>query len=304
MIKPLVAVLTNASLVCTGGGAFREVAAQSGLTFQHVNGASGRYHLPEILGAGCALLDYDRDGDLDVLLVQGRPLESAGAAPADPLRPQLFRNDLGAAGSRRTLRFSNVSERAGFAVGDYGMGAAVGDYDNDGDPDVYMTNFGQNRLYRNDGGGTFADVTRAAGDGLDDPRWSTSASFSDYDGDGDLDLFVANYVDFTVAGAKVCHDPTGVRDYCGPLHFRPVPDRLFRNNGDGTFADVSESSGITRADGAGLGVSAVDLNGDSRVDFFVANDGSANQLWLNRGDGTFEDGALVAGVAFNMDGKP
>jgi hypothetical protein len=304
MMKPLLAMLTNASLLCTGSGAFREVAAQSGLIFHHVNGASGRYHLPEIMGAGCALLDYDSDGDLDVLLLQGHALEPGGAAAAGSSRPQLFRNDLAPAGNRGTVRFAKMTDRAGFTAGDYGMGVAVGDYDNDGDPDFYLTNFGQNRLYRNNGDGTFTDVTRAAGEGLDDPRWSTSASFSDYDADGDLDLFVANYVNFTVGGAKVCHDPTGVPDYCGPLQFRPVPDRLFRNNGNGTFTDVSEPAGISRTVGAGLGVSAADFNGDGRTDFYVANDATANQLWLNQGDGTFEDGALVAGVAFNMDGQP
>jgi hypothetical protein len=183
------------------------------------------------------------------------------------------------------------------------MGVAIGDYDNDGDPDIYITNYGPNRLYRNNRDGTFTDVTHAAGQGLDDPRWSTSASFSDYDGDGDLDLFVANYVDFSVAGSKVCHDPVGIRDYCGPLQFRPVPDRLFRNDGKGTFTDVSESSGITRAYGSGLGVVGADFNGDGRSDFYVANDGMANQLWINRGDGTFEDGALLAGVAFNAEGQ-
>jgi hypothetical protein len=275
-----------------------------GLAFQHVNGASGRYHLPEIMGPGCALLDYDRDGDLDVLLIQGRALDASTGSSAAAPRPQLFRNELSPGGTAHTLRFSNVTDRARFAAGDFGMGVAVGDYDNDGDPDLYLTNYGSNRLYRNNGDGTFDDVTRASGDGLDDPRWSSSASFGDYDADGDLDLFVANYVDFTIQGAKVCHDPTGVRDYCGPLQFRPVPDRLFRNNGDGTFADVSESAGITRAYGAGLGVSADDFNGDRRLDFYVANDATGNQLWLNRGDGTFEDTGLVAGVAVNMDGQP
>jgi hypothetical protein len=183
------------------------------------------------------------------------------------------------------------------------MGVAAGDYDNDGDPDLYFTNFGPNRLYRNDRG-RFADVTHVAGAGLDDPRWSTSASFSDYDADGDLDLFVANYVDFTVASSKVCQDPAGARDYCGPLQFRPVPDRLFRNDGNGAFTDVSEPSGITKATGSGLGVASADFNGDGRLDFYVANDGMANQLWLNRGNGVFEDDALLAGVAFNADGQP
>jgi hypothetical protein len=283
--------------------AFREIAVRAGLVFEHENGAAGRYHLPEIMGAGCALIDYDTDGDLDVLLVQGGPLDGASRAAA--AGPRLFRNDLSPrANAAQGLRFTDVTGRAGLATGDYGMGVAVGDYDNDGDPDLYITNYGPNRLYRNKGDGTFVDVTKEAGEGLDDPRWSTSASFADYDGDGDLDLFVANYVDFTVAGAKVCSDPTGIRDYCGPLQFRPVPDRLFRNNGDGTFSDVSETSGIMKADGPGLGVAAADFNGDGRIDFYVANDGMANQLWINRGNGTFTDEALLAGVALTADGGP
>ena len=301
-----VLLLVVASLELPGASAplFRERAAALGLTFEHVNGAAGRYHLPEIMGSGGAFLDYDSDGDLDVLLIQGRALEPHAAAAERPLSPRLFRNDLDATRGAASLRFTDASDRAGFATGDYGMGVATGDYDNDGDPDLYLTNYGPNRLYRNDGGGRFADVTRAAGAGLDDPRWSTSASFSDYDADGDLDLFVANYVDFTVAGSKVCSDPVGARDYCGPLQFRPVPDRLFRNDGNGNFTDVSEPSGITRANGSGLGVASADFNGDGRLDFYVANDGMANQLWINQGNGTFVDDALLAGVAFNMDGQP
>ena len=282
---------------------FRERAAEVGLHFEHVNGAAGRYHLPEIMGAGGALFDYDTDGDLDVLLIQGRPLEPPATGAAPLLAPRLFRNDLDGSRGVASLRFTDVTSRSGFASGDYGMGVAAGDYDNDGDPDLYLTNYGPNRLYRNDGG-RFTDVTHDAGPGLDDPRWSTSAAFSDYDADGDLDLFVANYVDFTVAGNKVCQDPAGARDYCGPLQFRPVPDRLFRNEGNGTFTDVSEPSGITKADGSGLGVASADFNGDGRLDFYVANDGMANQLWLNRGSGVFEDDALLAGVAFNADGQP
>ena len=287
-----------------GASRFRERAAELGLMFAHVNGASGQYHLPEIMGAGGAFLDYDGDGDLDVLLIQGRALDRHLPGANPPASPRLFRNDLDVARGAASLRFTDVSERAGFATGDYGMGVATGDYDNDGDPDLYLTNVGPNRLYRNDGSGRFTDVTRAAGAGLDDPRWSTSASFSDYDADGDLDLFVANYLDFTVAGSKVCSDPAGARDYCGPLQFRPVPDRLFRNDGDSTFSDVSESAGITSAYGAGLGVASADFNGDGRLDFYVANDGMANQLWINRGNGTFVDDALLAGVAFSMDGQP
>jgi hypothetical protein len=306
-IRPIaVLLLVMGALEHPGARAslFRERSAELGLKFEHVNGAAGRYHLPEIMGAGGAFLDYDADGDLDVLLIQGRALDPQQASLEVRASPRLFRNDLDAARNTASLRFTDVSERSGFATGDYGMGVAVGDYDNDGDPDLYLTNHGPNRLYRNDGGGRFTDVTRAAGAGLDDPRWSTSASFSDYDADGDLDLFVANYVDFTFAGSKVCFDPAGTRDYCGPLQFRPVPDRLFRNNGDGTFTDVGESSGITKAYGSGLGVASADFNGDGRLDFYVANDGMANQLWINQDNGTFVDDALLAGVAFNMDGQP
>ena len=282
---------------------FDEVARRVGLDFGHTNGATGRYHLPEIMGAGGALFDFDGDGDLDVLLLQGRALDPSGASAN--IGHRLFRNELSkSAGASATLRFTDVTSRAGFAVGDYGMGVAVGDYDNDGDPDVYITNYGPNRLYRNDGDGSFVDVTPTAARDLADPRWSTSAAFADYDADGDLDLFVANYVDFTVAGAKACHDPAGVRDYCGPLQFRPVPDRLFRNEGNGTFRDVSEATGITKADGPGLGVAAADFNDDGRIDFYVANDAMANQLWVNRADGTFADGALLAGVALSGEGKP
>lgn len=282
---------------------FRDVAADVGLRFVHINGAAGRYHLPEIMGAGGGLLDYDGDGDLDVLLLQDRSLDGPAAAGAGG--PHLFRNELSSApGAPASLHFTEVTPRSGLAAGDYAMGVAAGDYDNDGDVDLYLTNFGPNRLYRNNGDGTFADVTRAAGAGLDDPRWSTSASFSDYDADGDLDLFVTNYVAFTVTGSKRCSDPTGAPDYCGPLQFPPVPDRLFRNNGDGTFSDVSDASGITRAYGSGLGVVSADLTGDGRADFYVANDGRPNQFWINMGDGAFEDGALLAGVALNMDGHP
>jgi enediyne biosynthesis protein E4 len=294
---------TGSDFTSGGHSVFRDIAADTGLHFQHVNGAAGRYHLPEIMGAGGALLDFDRDGDLDVFLLQGRDLDGNDPS-SDPSRGhRLFRNDLSPRTGGGSLHFTDVTDRAGFVAGDYGMGAAVGDYDNDGDPDIYVTNFGPNRLYRNNADGSFTDVTARAGEGLDDPRWSASAAFSDYDADGDLDLFVANYVDFTVQGAKSCFDPAGVRDYCGPLQFRPVPDRLFRNNGNGTFTDVSESSGITKAYGSGLGVAAGDFNNDGLSDFYVANDARANQLWLNKGDGTFEDGALMAGLAFNAEGQ-
>jgi hypothetical protein len=182
------------------------------------------------------------------------------------------------------------------------MGVAVGDYDNDGHPDIYLTAFGHNALYHNNGDGTFTDVTRTAG--VDDPRWSTSATFFDYDGDGRLDLFVANYLDFTVAGNKTCFDAVGARDFCSPARYRPVPGRLFHNEGGGGFKDVTESSGITKAFGPGLGVVAADFDGDGRLDLYVANDGTGNQLWLNRGNGTFEEQGLLSGTAFSAAGLP
>jgi hypothetical protein len=305
-ITPTV-LLAAAGLGQAEGPLFRDAAAPAGLAFHHVIGSHGEYFLPEIIGAGGALLDYDLDGDLDVLLVQGTTLDASRAPEAvrSPLPAgqlpgtRLFRNDLPAGGG--LPRFTDVTERSRLRFAGYGMGAAVGDYDNDGDPDVYLTAFGPNALLRNDGG-RFTDVTAAAGVG--DDRWSTSASFFDYDRDGDLDLFVANYVDFTVAGNKKCFDAAGARDYCMPSVYRPVPDRLFRNDGGGRFTDVTEAAGILQADGPGLGVAAADFDGDGWSDLFVANDGAANQLWMNRRDGTFVDRGLVSGTAYNAEGLP
>jgi hypothetical protein len=288
------------------GGLFLESAANASLGFTHVNGATGRYYMPEIMGSGVALFDYDNDGDLDVFLVQGGSLEAprgtslkAGSAPTS----RLFRNDLNvAAGGRRQLRFTDVTERAGVALRAYGMGAAVGDVDNDGDLDLFVTSFGPETLFRNNGDGTFSDVTGAAG--VSDPLWSTSAAFLDYDRDGDLDLFVANYLDFTIAGHKVCRDGVGAVDYCTPRAYKPVPDRLYRNDGSGKFTDVTEAAGISKADGAGLGVSVGDYNADGWLDLYVANDGNPNQLWLNQRDGTFVDDGLLSGSAVNAAGNP
>jgi hypothetical protein len=200
------------------------------------------------------------------------------------------------------LQFVDVTEQAGVGHVGYGMGVAVGDYDNDGFQDLYVTNFGQNVLYHNNGDGTFTDVTREAG--VDDPHWSTSAAWVDFDGDGLLDLFVCNYVDFTTKGNKRCYAPTGDLDYCTPVAYKAVPSRLFKNLGNGKFLDVTESAGIGAAYGPALGVICLDFNGDGRTDIYVANDTAANQLWLNQGDGTFRDGALEAGLAYSMAGLP
>jgi enediyne biosynthesis protein E4 len=278
---------------------FREAAAETGLRFTHDNGAGGQFALPEIMGAGAALFDYDNDGDLDAFLVQSGPLDRNARPPAGS---RLFRNDLGVENGRTFPRYSDVTEAAGIAVNTFGMGAAVGDIDSDGDLDLYVSGFGANTLYRNEGDGTFRDATREAG--LVDARWSTSAAFVDYDRDGDLDLYVGHYVAFTMAGNKTCTDPVGVRDYCAPAAWPAVPDRLLRNDGDGRFTDVSEPAGITRAYGPALGVAVGDLDADGWPDIYVANDAQPNQLWRNRRDGTFEDIGLLSGSAVNAGGRP
>lgn len=308
VISALVAIMLSGSVhsrqAAVARPVFRELAADAGLLFTHDNGARGDYHLPEIMGSGGALFDYDDDGDLDVYLVQGAALVSGPqGGPGRPGTSRLFRNDLtqNAAG-RPTLRFVDVTRDAGVGFEGAGMGVTVGDYDGDGDLDLYVTAFGPNALYRNNANGTFTDVTRAAG--VDDPRWSTSAAFLDYDRDGDLDLFVANYVDFTVEARKSCTDPVGAPDYCAPSAYRPVPARLFRNKGDGSFSDETVASGVSKAYGAGLGVAVGDYNGDGWLDIYVANDATPNQLWINRQKGTFEDEGFLSGAAVNAAGRP
>jgi hypothetical protein len=280
----------------------REIATDVGLNFHHFAGATGEYFMPEIMGSGAALFDYDNDGDLDVYLIQGTSLEE-GKKPTVALpvgwKPgnRLFRNMVSETGK---LQFTDVTERAGVGYIGSGMGVATGDYDNDGFMDFYVTNFGHNVLYHNRGDGTFADVTGDAG--VDDPRWSTSAAFLDYDKDGYLDLFVANYVDFTVKGNKRCYAPTGERDYCTPMAYKAVPSRLYHNQGHGKFIDVTGPSGIGSSFGPALGVLCADFNDDGRTDIYVADDTAANRLWLNQGDGTFRETGLEAGVAYGADG--
>ena len=223
---------------------FDEVAAKVGLDFQHYNGMTGKFYLPEIMGAGAAVFDYDNDGDLDVYLVQGAALEP-GSKPAEQPRGKLFRNDLeiDKNGSRK-LSFSDVTEKSRIRATGYGMGVAVGDVNNDGWSDLYLTNLGSNQMYLNKGDGTFDDVTKNTA--TDDPRWSTSASFFDYDRDGWLDLMVVNYADFTTTNSPNCYAPTSARDYCTPRVFRAPGNRLFHNRGNGTFEDVTIAAGVDK----------------------------------------------------------
>ncbi len=292
---------------------FTEVAAGSGLDFVHFNGMSGELYFSEVAGAGIGVLDCDNDGDLDVYFSQGALL-GTGKTLDDALFPppegalagdRLYRNELQASAGR--LKFRDVTEASGLKAMVYGMGVAAGDFDNDGAVDLYVTNFGDDQLWRGHGDCTYSDVTGAAG--IAGGEWSVSASFVDFDRDGWLDLYVGKYVDFSIATHKPCFSTSSARDYCGPRSYNPVPDRLWRNRGDGTFQDVSAVSGIAAEFGGALGIIAADFNLDGWPDFYAANDQLANQLWISRGKGKdgivrFTNEAALAGVAVNMDGAP
>ena len=293
------------------GEIFTDEAAASGLDFVHFNGMSGELYIGEMMQPGGALFDYDNDGDLDAYLIQGtmlnkeKTLEDAIFPPVGPLPPRdrLFRNDLVVhADGTRTLRFTDVTDESGIDSRGYGYGVATGDYDNDGWVDLYVTNLGPNQMFRNRGDGTFEEVTDRAGTG--DRRWSVAAAFLDYDRDGWLDLYVGNYIDFHVTNHNDCYAGAGYIDYCGPKAYNPEPDRLFRNRGDGTFDDATRRAGFGSTVGAGLGAIPADFNLDGWIDLYVANDGMRNRLWLNQGDGSFVDDALLAGCAVNADGSP
>ena len=280
---------------------FSEQSQATGLNFVHVNGMSGERFIAEIMGPGVALFDYDNDGDLDVYAVQGQPLHRSPEERAES-QDRLFRNDMEVrADGSRTIRFTDVTAETGLVPRSYGMGVAAGDFNNDGWTDLYLSRFGADALLKNNGNGTFTDVFLTAG--LADPGWTVAVSFLDFDRDGWLDLFVSSYVRYSTMSDITCVAPTGARDYCSPQSYQPAPGRLFRNKRDGTFQDVSVTSGIATEYGAALGTLAFDANGDGWVDLYVANDGADNQLWLNRRNGKFENTAVVAGVAVNGQGK-
>ena len=276
---------------------FVESAAAVGLGFTHVSGASGQYYMPEQMGAGSALFDYDGDGDLDVFLVQSGSLTGGAKPGSDEATSRLFRNDLSAG----KLHFTDVTARAGVGLRAYGMGAATGDYDSDGNLDLLVTSFGPKTLFRNNGDGTFTDVTKESRVG--DALWSASAAFADYDRDGDLDLFVANYLDFTLAANKVCNDSLGARDYCSPRAYSRSPTGCIATMA-AAGSPTSPRRQASRSRRRRIGRLTGDYNGDGWLDFYVANDATPNQLWINQKNGTFKDDGLLSGAALNAAGNP
>jgi enediyne biosynthesis protein E4 len=292
-----------------GNGWFVDQAKAAGLDFWYFNGMSGRFYFPEMLGGGVALFDYDNDGDLDIYFAQGqmlgadRTLSDATIPPhALPVRGRLYRNDTtrGADGTA-VLRFTDVTSQSGIDARDYGMGVAAGDFNNDGCIDLYLTNFGPNRLYRNNCDGTFTDVSQASG--VADPGWAVSAAFVDYDRDGWLDLYVGNYVQYDLRTDKPCTGLAGRRDYCTPAVYTPQADRLYHNERNGTFKDVTATALVGGPFGPALGVSTADFNGDGWPDIYVANDGKQNLLWINQRNGTFRNEGLLSGTALSAEGN-
>jgi len=267
---------------------------KSGIHWIHCSGRSPEKYLPETTGAGCAFLDYDMDGWMDIYLVNSGRCDFF--SPDPPLRNALYKNN-------RDGTFSDVTEKAGVAAGGFGQGVAVGDYDGDGFPDLYVTQYGRSILYHNNGDGTFSDVTAKAG--VAAPGWASSAVWFDYDNDGRLDLFVCRFVDFSKELNKPCgiHED-GQRHYCIPQIYSPMASWLFHNNGDGTFTDVSKESGIAKHLGKAWGVVATDVNNDGLMDLWVSNDTVADFLFVNKGCGKFEEIATAAGVAFSANGRP
>jgi enediyne biosynthesis protein E4 len=267
---------------------FVDVTRQAGVSFRHHHGGGGAHYYIETMGPGCAWLDYDNDGWLDLLLLQGAPLPDYRGA--EFLHPVLYRNN-------RDGTFCDVTVQVGLDLSFYGLGVAVGDYDNDGWPDLFITALHGNRLFHNEAGKRFTDVTARAGVAGQD--MSTGAAWLDYDNDGYLDLFVCRYMDYDLETNPRCKDALGRPGYCTPHVYTPTRSFLYHNNHDGAFTDVTSASGVGSALARAMGVACADFNDDGLIDIFVASDLTANLLFLNRGDGTFEEHAMMSGVAYS-----
>jgi hypothetical protein len=266
-------------------------AEESGITFIHTDGGSGRRYIMETVSAGLAVFDYDNDGDSDIYFLNGAPLQ--GTTTDTCPRNALYRNE-------GSWRFTEVTDSAGVGDPGYGLGVAVGDYDNDGDADLYLNNYGPNVLYRNEGDGRFTNVTESAGVGNGD-QVGAGTCFLDIEGDGDLDLYVSNYLAFQY-DQHVAMASKGFPVYANPRFYRPLPDTLYRNNGDGTFTDVSQASGIAAHAGWGMGIVCADYDNDRDTDVFIGNDVAENFLFENNGSGVFEEVGLVSGTAYDLHG--
>ena len=272
--------------------ALTDVTRQTGIDFVHTDGSSGERYIVETVSTGLATFDYNGDGRIDILFLNGTPLGQARQDPPPTCR--LYRND-------GHWKFTDVTREAGLAVSCYALGVAVADYDNDGLPDVFLNNFGKNRLFRNRGNGTFEDATAKAGV-ADDEHVGAGTCFLDMDADGDLDLYVGHYVDFTYEKHHIVRF-NGHPAYVGPLNYATTASRLFRNNGDGTFTDASAESGIGSHKGAAMGLVAADFDADGDTDLFVGNDETGNFLFVNDGRGRFKENGLAAGIAFDFNGQ-
>ena len=283
------AVALAADLAPGVGVQFADVTAQAGIHFVHNAGRAGKKYLPETTGAGCAFLDFDGDGWPDILLVNGRDFTPGGHHTT----AALYHNN-------HNGTFTDVTKGSGLDVEIYGMGVAIGDYDNDGRDDVYITALEGDRLFHNEGNGKFRDVTHESG--IQNANFATSAAWLDYDRDGKLDLFVANYVQWTEKGDKFCSMDGKTKSYCTPDTYKGTKSRLFHNLGNGRFEDVTEKAGIGDAGSKSLGIAVLDYNGDGWPDLFVANDTQPNKLYRNLGNGTFKEEGVTAGVAYGEDG--
>jgi hypothetical protein len=292
--RELLAMMAAAPLARSQAQPLFEVVppSASGIEWKHDNAMSLKRWLPETMGPGCAFLDFDNDGWMDLMLVNSGPCDFF--KPKQPLRHALYKNN-------RDGTFTDVTLKAGITAERFAQGIAVGDFDNDGFPDLFISAYGRPVLYRNNGNGTFTDVTAKSGITL--PNWSTSAVWFDYDGDGRLDLFVCSFVEYSANSISCGDNKLGRSYYCIPRVFRPTPSVLYHNNGDGTFTEVSKGTDIAKALGKGLGVVATDVNNDGRMDLFVSNDTVQDFLFMNRGPNKWEEIALAAEVGFSDNGQ-